>query len=87
MSLSVRSILPSLLLGAAMAIGAAAQASATIYTYTGNTDQGNYETAPVDLNCAGACAAGYYIYSSGISSFSLTANSSTNTLVPGIRGE
>jgi hypothetical protein len=57
MSLSVRSILPSLLLGAAMAIGAAAQASATIYTCTGNTDQGNYETATVDLNCAGACCA------------------------------
>jgi PEP-CTERM motif len=77
------SILPALLLGAAIALAAATQASATIYTYTGNADPstGNYETATVDLNCGGSCAAGNYIYNTGINSFSLAAYSSTNTLL------
>src|SRR5260370_4701294 len=73
------SILPALLLGAAMAIGGATQASATIYTYTGHSsnfygNNGNYETATVDLICTGTCTAGTYTYSSGISSFLLTGD-------------
>ena len=74
------STLPALLIGAVMAIGAATQASATIYTYTGNADlsTGNYITGSVDLNCAGSCAAGTYVYNSGISSFSFTDNTSAN---------
>jgi hypothetical protein len=77
------SILPALLFGASMAIGAATQASATIYTYTGNADPstGNYITGSVDLNCAGSCAAGNYVYNSGISSFSFTDNTSANVPV------
>ena len=76
------SILPALLLGAAMAIGGATQASATIYTYTGHSsnfygNNGNYETATVDLICTGTCTAGTYDYSTGISSFSLSGNSGT----------
>jgi hypothetical protein len=39
---------------------------------------GHLLTASVDLNCAGPCAAGSYVYSSGISSVSLTINSSAN---------
>src|SRR5258708_34810716 len=70
------SILPALLLGAAMAIGGATQASATIYTYTGHSsnfygNNGNYETATVDLICTGTCTAGTYDHSPGISSFLL----------------
>jgi hypothetical protein len=77
------SILPTLLLGAAMGFGAATQASATIYNYTGKADAntGDYLTATADLNCTGPCAAGNYIYNTGISSFSLSAYSSTNTLL------
>jgi hypothetical protein len=76
MLLSARSILTSMLLGTAMILGVATQASATIYTYTGKADgSGDYETATVDLNCAGTCAAGNYLYNQGISSFSLTVNS------------
>ncbi len=74
-------ILSALLLGGA-AIGAATQASATTYVYTGNALPaplvGDYVTASVDLNCVGPCAAGDYIYSSGITSFSLTAYDSSN---------
>jgi PEP-CTERM motif len=76
------SILPTLLLGAAMALVTATQASATTYTYTSVADTsygtGDQITASVDLNCAGPCAAGNYIYSTGISSFSLTANTGAN---------
>jgi hypothetical protein len=77
------SILPAFL-GVAITVGAATQASATIYNYTGSLydgyGTGDYVTASVDLNCSGPCAAGNYIYSSGISSFSLTTtNSNTDT--------
>ena len=77
------SILPAMLFGAAIAIGATTQASATIYTYTGNADPstGNYLTASVDLNCAGPCAAGKYTYNLGISSFSLADNTSAHAPV------
>ena len=80
MSRSLRSILPSLLLGAALAIGATDQSSATTYTYIGNVDTWSslFEakvTASVELNCAGPCAAGVYQFSSGISSFSLGTSS------------
>jgi hypothetical protein len=77
------SILPAVLLGA-VAIGAATPpAWAAIYTYTSNPDtfiqkNGNYVSAIVDLTCAGPCAAGNYIYGSGITSFSMTDYSSTN---------
>jgi hypothetical protein len=76
MSRSLRSFLPSLLLGVALATGFTDKSSATTYTYTGNIDYSDsfFEprvTASVDLNCAGACAAGLYQFSSGISSFSL----------------
>jgi hypothetical protein len=75
------SILPALLVGVAMAIGAATQASATTYTYMGNPldNAGDYISASVDLNCAGPCAAGTYVFPSGILSYSLVANTSTNT--------
>ena len=55
--------LPALLFGATIGIGATTQASATIYTYTGNADPstGHYITGSVDLNCAGSCAAGQYV--------------------------
>jgi len=80
MSRSLRSILPSLLLGAALAIGATDQSSATTYTYIGNVDPWTslFEakvTASVELNCAGPCTAGVYQFSSGISSFSLGTSS------------
>ena len=56
-----------LLFGATIGIGATTQASATIYTYTGNAhpSTGHYITGSVDLNCAGSCAAGQYVYNSG----------------------
>ena len=77
------SILPALLLGIAIAIGAATQASATIYTYTGISDPsvngGNYITATVDLNC-GPCLSNTYVFSSGITSFSLAVKNGTTTL-------
>jgi hypothetical protein len=80
MSRALRSILPSLLLGAALAIGATDQSSATTYTYIGTPDSGTSlfdakVTASVDLNCAGPCGAGTYQFSSGISSFSLGISS------------
>jgi hypothetical protein len=81
MRLSFPTALSALALALALS-GLVSQASATVYTYTGNPDQsrdtGNYVSATVDLNCAGPCAAGSY-ESSGIASFSLTDYSSTNT--------
>jgi hypothetical protein len=58
--------------------------AATTYTYTGNAGEsfptpGNYVSATVDLNCAGPCGAGNYLYNSGISSFSLTDYNSSNS--------
>jgi hypothetical protein len=53
-----------------------------MYFYYGNPffygfqyHNGDYITASVDLNCGGPCAAGNYIYSSGMTSFSLADNS------------
>jgi PEP-CTERM motif len=77
--------------------------SATVYVYTGNPDinstnnpnisiptSGNYISATVDVKCTGPCAAGSYIFSSGIISFSLTDYSSANkplfTLTSGAPG-
>ncbi len=89
MSRSLRSILSSLALGAALAMGAADQSSAATYTYTGNIDASTsffdaYVTASVDLNCSGPCAAGTYQFSSNISSFSLATVSSGGTFDAGL---
>jgi hypothetical protein len=55
-------------------------ASATTFVYTGNADaNGAFNTAIVDINCAGPCSAGTYNYSSDINFFSLTFNSAANT--------
>ena len=55
-------------------------ASAAVFTYTGNpVADGSFNTAIVDVNCAGSCAAGTYHYSSDITFFSLTYNSSVNS--------
>jgi hypothetical protein len=76
--------LSALVLGAALFTGAATQALATEYTYTGNPtfeptfDTGDYITAIVELNCTGPCPAGNYSYPSGISSYSITVNNSAN---------
>ena len=80
MSRALRSILPSLLLGVALAVGVADQSSATTYTYIGTVDPWTsmfdaQVTASVNLNCAGPCGAGTYQFSSGISSFSLGTSS------------
>jgi hypothetical protein len=74
------SILPVLVLGAALSIGTD-PAAANTYLYTGNSDgTGAHLTASVDLNCAGLCAAGTYNFSSGnIVSISLTVLSSADT--------
>jgi hypothetical protein len=50
---------------------------------TGNPDitdyrSGDHITATADLNCAGPCTAGSYVYSTGITSFSLGVDSSAN---------
>lgn len=55
-------------------------ASATTFVYTGSADAGGaFNTAIVDINCAGPCSAGTYNYSSDINFFSLTFNSAANT--------
>lgn len=68
-----------LIIGLALA-ASVSQASATIYNYSGTPEsyyKNYYVSATVDLNCAGPCAAGSYSYSSGITSFSLSAYSTT----------
>jgi hypothetical protein len=61
----------------------ASQLSATTYVYTGQPDtysnNGNYISGTVDLNCTGPCADGDYIYNSGMNSFSLTDYDSAHT--------
>jgi hypothetical protein len=72
----------SLMLAIALA-PLASQASATTYTYTGTPSfgPGSYVTATAELNCGGPCAAGDYVYSSGISAFSLSVYSSSQNLL------
>jgi hypothetical protein len=54
-------------------------ASAEVLTYTGNADaNGNFNTAVVDINCAGTCGAGTYSLFSDITFFSLSYNTASN---------
>ena len=71
------------LMFAAMILLASPIAQAATYTYTGNPTFGtaSYVTATVELNCAGPCAAGDYLYASGMSEYSLSVYSSTNELL------
>lgn len=71
-----------LILAAAVLL-APSNSLATTYTYTGNPTfgTGSYITATADLNCAGSCAAGDYIYSSSISEFSLSVHSSSGSIL------
>src|ERR1700716_1419920 len=69
-----------------MAVGfalASSQASATTYTYTGTPTfgTGSYVTATAELNCAGSCGAGYFVYPSSTTFFSLIIHSSSNSLL------
>jgi hypothetical protein len=73
----------SIMLAIGLALVSASQVSATTYTYTGTptSGTGSYITATAELNCAGPCTAGDYLYSADISAFSLSIYSSTNTLL------
>jgi hypothetical protein len=72
----------SLVLAVGLAL-VASQASATTYSYTGvpTFDTGSYVTATAELDCGGPCTAGPYVYSSGISAFSLSVYSSSQNLL------
>jgi len=72
----------SLILVAVFSLAASA-AQATIYTYTGNPtfSTGSYLTATADLNCAGPCAAGDYVYATSISEFSLSVHSASGAVL------
>jgi hypothetical protein len=67
-----------LMIGVALA-ASVSHAVADTYLYNGNTlSNGGHIEASVELACTG-CGAGNYAYATGISSFSLTQYSSTNT--------
>src|SRR5882757_2820267 len=72
----------SIVLAAGLAL-VASQASATTYTYTSvpTPVTGSYVTATAELECGGPCTAGPYVYSSGISAFSLSVYSSSQNLL------
>jgi hypothetical protein len=78
----------SLTLAAALAL-AASTAQAVTYTYSGNPTfgTGSFVAATADLDCAGPCAAGEYVYSSGISEFSLSIYSNTGSLLQSLSSD